>query len=269
MSQTIRQQLGKLKKRAEKIIDGYDVLTPKWNVTSISALKGMSMDADTCIKQFNAKYEKWETIVDTIQDDEERATEKEIFDSWKEDEDYVYVIQDLKSIIRDAAELTSVSTTTPLTPQTTTQSTTTQTTTTQTTTQATLKQTTTADVSKKMEEYELKAETRAHIQHETGSSYSSTSTAATIGPSNKGVCSFSNGNHVSGSYETYKTMDERFDQLRKKGRCFKCAVRNHSTVTCYAITTSSAAGEILVKLEIGEWMKQHENEYGKELFGNG
>uniref|UniRef100_A0A914QCE5 Peptidase aspartic putative domain-containing protein n=1 Tax=Panagrolaimus davidi TaxID=227884 RepID=A0A914QCE5_9BILA len=41
MSQTIRQQLGKLKKRAEKIIDRYNVLTPKWNVTSIAALKGV------------------------------------------------------------------------------------------------------------------------------------------------------------------------------------------------------------------------------------
>uniref|UniRef100_A0A914PH99 Peptidase aspartic putative domain-containing protein n=1 Tax=Panagrolaimus davidi TaxID=227884 RepID=A0A914PH99_9BILA len=116
MSQSIRQQLGKFKKRAERIIDSYFALTPKWNALSIAALKGMSMDADKCLKQFDAKYEKWETIIAAIQNDDDRATEEELFDRWKEDDDYVLVIQDLQSIIRDAAELTSVPESTPIAP---------------------------------------------------------------------------------------------------------------------------------------------------------
>uniref|UniRef100_A0A914Q8P9 Peptidase aspartic putative domain-containing protein n=1 Tax=Panagrolaimus davidi TaxID=227884 RepID=A0A914Q8P9_9BILA len=108
MSQNIRQQLGKFKKRAERIIDSYFALTPKWNALSIVALKGISMDADKCLEQLDAKYEKWETIIAAIQDDDDRATEEKLFDKWKEDDDYVLVIQDLQSIIRDAAELNSV-----------------------------------------------------------------------------------------------------------------------------------------------------------------
>uniref|UniRef100_A0AC35GTR6 Gag protein n=1 Tax=Panagrolaimus sp. PS1159 TaxID=55785 RepID=A0AC35GTR6_9BILA len=374
MSTGIRQQLGKFRVRGQTLLDEYKAITPKWNNDSKTTALDTLSTLDTHLARMYEKFQQWQTLVDDIEEDDDREAEQDVLDEWRNKEEYEYLMEDLANAVatlkkfktardypkqptealvpakiviqsiekfngeymkwkpfwqryvlnidsKDYAAIekldcligllegkaldevrgyaimeenyatvkqalldrfgntdrilyelqnqlyavhpaqpnaTSLRKTvtsinnlclqiqnlgidinTPtmkwdiirkMPPAEQTEL---------TITVQTQPQTTTADVLKKMKEYELKAEIRANIQHGTGSSYSTTSnqSSATFGPANKGVCSFCNGDHFSGSCETYKTIDERFDQLRSQQRCFKCAGRYHSSKECRSTVT--------------------------------
>uniref|UniRef100_A0A914Q872 Peptidase aspartic putative domain-containing protein n=1 Tax=Panagrolaimus davidi TaxID=227884 RepID=A0A914Q872_9BILA len=99
MSLGIRQQLGKSKTRGKQLLHRSDNLTPKWNDDTKSYLLSFLPQLEKELDRLKNLFLEWENHVNEMDDDADRDTEQQLFDSWKEDEEYVNLISDLECTI--------------------------------------------------------------------------------------------------------------------------------------------------------------------------